>query len=361
MPGFYDSFQQGQRNALLRQSVEQENATRAQTVQQNQQGTDAKQTLAEIEWALQAPDPVQAVRSLPHIAQAWQQHGIDLNTLDPEHARTILQEGQRRAASQLGIGPAQQPVQPPAVDNPGPASIQEWKAFQAMSPAEKKQYLEMKRSPQTFLPTIAGVSTMVQPQSGGAPPTVQPLSTLPAEANAAGTIAGAKAAAEKTAGSTAEAQIDLPGNLADIQKMRDNVNGLISSPGFSTIYGLRGTLGPTNYIPGTEAANSEARRKQLESQAFGISIQKMRGLGQLSNAEGLKVTQAYTRAIDKSQSPESAAVAWREVLGYLDVAERTAKQKAGINSEKRLSPAEASQLPQGATFIGLDGKRYTRN
>lgn len=108
MPGFYDSFVGGQRNALARQASEQSIAQNALQGQQEQQGIDAKQTLAETQWALQSPDPVAAVKSLPHIAAAWQKHGIDVATLDPEHAKALLQEGQRRAASQLGIGPPQE-------------------------------------------------------------------------------------------------------------------------------------------------------------------------------------------------------------------------------------------------------------
>lgn len=178
---------------------------------------------------------------------------------------------------------------------------------------------------------VGGVTTPVDPRTGQAG---VPLSTLPQEAGAAATIAGARKSAEVKSEAQTQAGIDLNSNLDEIAKMRENVSNLIADPGFGTIYSLSGKVDPRNYIAGTDAANAEARRKQLEAASFGIAIQKMKGFGQLSNAEGLKVTQAYTRAIDRSQSEEAAKKAWEEVLGYLDLAESRAKQKAGVGNEE---------------------------
>lgn len=139
MPGFYDSFVGGQRNALARQAAEAGIAKNALDTQREQQGIDLKQTLAETQWALQAPDPVAAVKSLPHIAAAWQQHGVNIDTLDPAHAKALLQEGQRQAASQLGIGPPEQPTQLQDVPLPGGAIGQRDPRTNALSVAFKPQ------------------------------------------------------------------------------------------------------------------------------------------------------------------------------------------------------------------------------
>jgi hypothetical protein len=61
----------------------------------------------------------------------------------------------------------------------------------------------------------------------------------------------------------------------------------------------------------------------------------MRGLGQLSDAEGKKITAAYTRATNPKQSEIDAKKAWKEVLKYLDLAEMRAKQKAGVSRETK--------------------------
>lgn len=249
-----------------------------------------------------------------------------------------------------------------------PANVQEWQYYSRLSPQQQKAYLEMKRSQQTFLPTIAEVPTIVRPGVAGNPTETQPLTTLPDVANAKGRVAGAEAGARTASTAQAEAAANLQSNLDEVDKMEAGVKGLLQSPGFNTIYGASGKLDPRNYVAGTEAANSEARRNQLEAASFGISIQKMKGLGQLSNAEGQKVTAAYTRAVDRRQSEEAAREAWGEVLSYLELAKLRAQQKARPAGTGPASPppntqgpvqiqsdADYAQLPSGAQYIAPDG------
>lgn len=169
-----------------------------------------------------------------------------------------------------------------------------------------------------------------------------PISTLPEEAAAKAALAGAEAGAKTTATAQAESALSMNSELDSANKMIAGVEGLLGSPGFDTIYGLSGKVDPRSYLPGTDAANAEARRNQLEAQSFGISIQEMRGLGALSNAEGMKVTAAYTRAIDKTQSEEAAREAWKEVLGYLELAKKRIAQRGGANR----IPSAAEQQPE---------------
>lgn len=116
------------------------------------------------------------------------------------------------------------------------------------------------------------------------------------------------------------AALDQQAKADDVLKMQGNVQGLLDAPGFNTIYGKSRFMSPS-MLPGGEGADAEARRNQLEAASFGISIQQMKGLGALSNAEGLKVTAAYTRAVDPKQSEEAAREAWAEVQGYLKMAQ----------------------------------------
>ena len=116
------------------------------------------------------------------------------------------------------------------------------------------------------------------------------------------------------------AAIDQQAKLDDVLKMQGNVQGLLDAPGFDAVYGKSRFMSPS-MLPGGEGADAEARRNQLEAASFGISIQQMKGLGALSNAEGMKVTAAYTRAVDPKQSEEAAREAWAEVQGYLKTAQ----------------------------------------
>lgn len=199
-----------------------------------------------------------------------------------------------------------------------------------------------------------------------------PLTTQEAITQAAAGKAGAVEAAKTTAGARADAQVNLGSNLDEINKMREQVSGLLAEPGFNTIYGVSSIVDPRNYVRGTDAANAQARREQIDAQAFGISIQKMKGLGQLSNAEGSKVTAAFTRATNPKLSAVEAKKAWVEVQHYLDLAEQRVKQKAGQvpqqNSQPpaqqgpvRVStPEEAMALPPGTQFQTPDGRVKVR-
>lgn len=206
-----------------------------------------------------------------------------------------------------------------------PSAVQEWEYLKREFPGMKMNfptYLEVKRQGYRIA-DIGGVPSMAPTVSGL--PTI-PLSTLGQEVSGKSSIEAGKKSAEVKAGAQAQAEVDLGSNLDEINKMRTEVDGLLQSKGFDQIYGIKR---PLAFVPSTEAAASEARRNQLEAATFGISIQKMKGLGQLSDAEGKKVTAAYTRAINTRQGSDEARKAWSEVKRYLDVAERRAIEKAG--------------------------------
>jgi hypothetical protein len=127
-----------------------------------------------------------------------------------------------------------------------------------------------------------------------------------------------------------------------IDKMQTEIDGLLAAPGFDMVYGKSRYVSP-GMLPGAAGANAETRRNQLEASAFGIAIQDMKGLGALSNAEGLKVTAAYTRAVDPRQSEEEARIAWGEVKTYLDIAKQRIQARAGA-----MVPPGAPQAPPQA-------------
>jgi hypothetical protein len=168
---------------------------------------------------------------------------------------------------------------------------------------------------------IGAVQTSIGP--GGS---TTPLGTLGAEADAQRQIAAARAGGTATGGAQGAAVAGLPDALADIDKMKRDIQGFLTHPGFATVYGKSR---PAAFIPGSQAAGAEGRRRTLDAQAFGITIQKMRGLGALSNAEGQRVTDAFTHATNASISEEEAQGAWGEVNYYLDLAAQRAQQKAG--------------------------------
>ncbi|SFU94346.1 hypothetical protein [Xenorhabdus koppenhoeferi] len=69
-------------------------------------------------------------------------------------------------------------------------------------------------------------------------------------------------------------------------------NRILDSPGFNGYFGINVNPFGNRYLPGTDAANTEALVDTLKSQTFLANVQLMKGLGALSNAEGQRVTDA---------------------------------------------------------------------
>jgi hypothetical protein len=238
--------------------------------------------------------------------------------LDPtDTPESIRAEGQALLQA-IGMG------QPSRLENPDIPSAVRVAEYYAGLPAEgdgvtRPIFNEANRAP--TVREIGGVQTQLGPGAS-----TQPLGSLAAEADARRVLAEAQASGAATGGAQGAAAAGLPDALADINKMRRDIQAFTSHPGFSTVYGK---TRPFAFIPGSEAAGAEGRRRTLDAQAFSITIQKMRGLGALSNAEGQRVTDAFTHATNPAISEEEAMGAWGEVNYYLDLAEQRAQQKAG--------------------------------
>lgn len=190
---------------------------------------------------------------------------------------------------------------------------------------------EAPSSPGSPPPRAFGAGSAPAPISAPPSPRVsaQPLATPAQVASNEGAVASAKEQGQMQG----KAAAGLPDTLADIGRMRTNIQGLLAQPGFNKIYGNVQGNSVVSAVQSVadmsnETANAKAALSQLDAQAFGVSIQKMVGLGQLSNAEGLKVTAAFTRATNPTISEEEARAAWAEVLTTLDQSEQRAKVKA---------------------------------
>lgn len=79
------------------------------------------------------------------------------------------------------------------------------------------------------------------------------------------------------------------------------LNDIVNSPALKSITGLRGAI-PN--VPGSQAADTQARLDTFKSQAYLTAVQAMKGLGALSDAEGKKLDQAVG-SLQNSQSEET--------------------------------------------------------
>lgn len=243
------------------------------------------------------------------------------------------------------------------------AAIQVLTAFGLIGPDGRVAPQDLERAFDVMRTTQSNVQVGEQPSTvtanpyhnNGKPPTAVPAAPIATVAGNKGEVAR-QVEIGKGAGEAANA---LPDQLADISKLRDSVNGLLSSKGFDGVYGnIQGqpVIRTAMALLDQDVQDSQIRLKNIDAQTFAVAVQKMRGLGQLSNAEGTKVTDAYTRAVDPRTSAEEARLAWNEVLDGLDLAEARAKRKAQVSTlpgdqQPPAAPPPAAGQPRAFTTI----------
>jgi hypothetical protein len=77
--------------------------------------------------------------------------------------------------------------------------------------------------------------------------------------------------------------------LATFDRAIDTINEIKNSSGFSSAVGVPGV---TAYLPGTAAKETQGLIESLKSQAFLAEVEKMKGLGALTEREGAALTSA---------------------------------------------------------------------
>jgi hypothetical protein len=89
-----------------------------------------------------------------------------------------------------------------------------------------------------------------------------------------------------------------------LDKSLATVDRLLSHPGRETATGLSSLIHPANYIRGTKAVDFQRELESFDAQMFLSSVKSMKGMGQLSDAEGKKIS-AAVGAIKPGMSDES--------------------------------------------------------
>lgn len=141
-------------------------------------------------------------------------------------------------------------------------------------------------------------------------------------------VIAANAAARAGGTQTGQKQVGLEAQLNAINEMRVVAGNLVNSEGINGLYGASSLANPLTTRLGGDTAAAETIRQQLGSRGFLASIQQMRGLGQLSNAEGLKVESALQRLTNTSLPDDQIPVAYDELMTSLANLERVAQQEA---------------------------------
>jgi hypothetical protein len=162
-----------------------------------------------------------------------------------------------------------------------------------------------------------------------------------------GDIAKEKAGGKEMGESEAKAEIGLPQTIDNANKTIQNIDDIISHPGFSSYVGA--TLKPfASKIDGTPEADVAKRIDEVKGGAFLQAFETLKGGGQITEAEGKKATDAITR-MDKAQSESEFKTAAREFQQIIRNGVTRAQKKAG---QTPTAPAQ----PKGPSIDDLLNK-----
>ena len=151
-------------------------------------------------------------------------------------------------------------------------------------------------------------------------------------------IAGEKPIRE----ATAKAKIDLPKTISTGVQSIALLDALKKHKGLSDVVGvpsLTGGLLGGKIIPGTDAADFNARLNQTKGQAFLQVFEQLRGTGAITDTEGEKGTQAVAR-LDKAQKEEEFIKSAEEIQALI---------KTGIDRARAMAKGDYSAPEQPAT------------
>lgn len=165
-------------------------------------------------------------------------------------------------------------------------------------------------------------------------------------ADYAATVAGAEAGGKVAGTSQAQATIDLPKVVDNAQTAIQNVQELLTHPGFKSSVGM-GIPG-AKYIPGTPQADFRSRLDQVQGGAFLTAIDTLRGTGAITEVEGTKATAAKNRMSTATSEAEFN----KATKDYLDIIEQGVKQTYG-KAGKTYAPLQRGSAPKTINYGDL--------
>jgi hypothetical protein len=128
---------------------------------------------------------------------------------------------------------------------------------------------------------------------------------------------------------------------------------VLNSPGFTGYFGTNLNPFSSKYIPGTDAADTEALVDTLKSKIFLANVQQMKGLGALSNAEGAKI-QAAIGSLSSSMSEKAAKESIHSIISIMENGQQRLDSKFS-NEAARYKNEQAALSGNKSEFSSLWG------
>lgn len=219
-----------------------------------------------------------------------------------------------------------------------PSAIQEYQYWNNLSPAEKQEYLKVKRSNQVI--NLGGTQEVVGPSGETIESKTVTLKPEDVPANAAAK-AGAVAQSQESMKLKVEKEANYPKIAARVDENINIINEALNHPGFD---GNFGKLGILPNIPGNAAADAATYIEQIKGTAFLTAIAELKGSGSITEKEGDAATAAVAR-LQKAQSAESARKALNDLKKILEGAKT--RGAAGTSFEG------IDEIPEGKIQVNL--------
>ncbi|HBB4098330.1 phage DNA ejection protein [Escherichia coli] len=147
----------------------------------------------------------------------------------------------------------------------------------------------------------------------------------------------------------ADRQAAAQGAVDTFSTALDSLNEIEQSPGLSKAVGIRSAF-PT--VPGSDAANFEARLDTFKAQTFLPMVQSLKGMGALSDAEGKKLSDAVG-----ALSPQMSEKAFRDSIGKIrnQLESKLSTVKKQFDYQEPVQNTPGQQSTTGSNFSSLWG------
>lgn len=147
----------------------------------------------------------------------------------------------------------------------------------------------------------------------------------------------------------ADRQAAAQGAVDTFSTALDSLNEIEQSPGLSKAVGIRSAF-PT--VPGSDAANFEARLDTFKAQTFLPMVQSLKGMGALSDAEGKKLSDAVG-----ALSPKMSEKAFRDSIGKIrnQLESKLNTVKKQFDYQELVQNMPGQQSTTGSNFSSLWG------
>ncbi|HAN5074817.1 TPA: acyltransferase [Escherichia coli] len=147
----------------------------------------------------------------------------------------------------------------------------------------------------------------------------------------------------------ADRQAAAQGAVDTFSTALDSLNEIEQSPGLSKAVGIRSAF---LTVPGSDAANFEARLDTFKAQTFLPMVQSLKGMGALSDAEGKKLSDAVG-----ALSPKMSEKAFRDSIGKIrnQLESKLSTVKKQFDYQEPVQNTPGQQSTTGSNFSSLWG------